>query len=63
MRKRTRSSDSGGRTRKRASRSRSATRNGAGGTATSSLVASLEENRSNIGFFHYEKTNLSVVIE
>lgn len=27
------------------------------------LVASLEENRSNIGFFHYEKTNLSVVIE
>jgi tetratricopeptide (TPR) repeat protein len=27
------------------------------------LVASLEENRSNIGFFDYQKTNLSVVIE
>jgi hypothetical protein len=27
------------------------------------LVASLEENRSNIGFFHYQKTNLSLVIE
>jgi hypothetical protein len=27
------------------------------------LVASLEDNRSNIGFFHYQKTNLSVVIE
>lgn len=27
------------------------------------LVASLEENRSNIGFYHYEKTNFSVVIE
>jgi hypothetical protein len=27
------------------------------------LVASLEENRSNVGFFDYQKTNLSVVIE
>ena len=27
------------------------------------LVASLEESRSNIGFFDYEKTNLSLVIE
>jgi len=27
------------------------------------LVASVEENRSNIGFFQYEKTNLSLVIE
>jgi hypothetical protein len=27
------------------------------------LVASLEDNRSNIGFFDYQKTNLSVVIE
>jgi hypothetical protein len=27
------------------------------------LVASLEENRSNIGFFDYQKTNLSVVID
>ena len=27
------------------------------------LVASLEENRSNVGFYHYEKTNFSVVIE
>jgi hypothetical protein len=32
-------------------------------SSTIALVASLEENRSNIGFFHYQKTNLSVVIE